>query len=748
MPVVLFCCGVVAGSLLSLFLPVVPALFLLFFIIPVLGLLCLLRQYFIAGILGYLLCFIWHYHQHNLAATALLQHKDEVVSGVIEGIPVHHAEYSQFILRLEQGQAAGYRVRLNWMAPEVLPVAGQKWQLQVRLKPAGGVANPGGVNRETAALVDGIVAQGAVRDSTYTQLLADNKTARQWLAECILSRTESLETGVVQAALSVGVRQFDTALWQGLQHSALGHIMAISGLHVGLVFGWVFWISSALLKYGRLPLLWHRNGALLLALIAACGYAWASGFAIPAIRAIAGLAIAVVARLLLRQISLSTFWFVLAAALLLTDPFLVLSKSFWLSMLAVAFIFLLVWRYPSDMHSHRQQIRAFFRFHFWLTILMSLLGLLLFGGTTTLGLISNLIFVPWCSIVAIPVLLITMLYELLALPGSIWLWQLTDWLFLPLWYWLQWCAAWQVWLVFPAVTMTALVVTGCCAAILLVYRQRLVVLFTAVCFLPAVAVANTAPDWRLHIVDVGQGLAVVLQYQQRALVYDVGPRYGDYSATEVHLLPFLRYQGITTLDYLVLSHDDADHTGNWRLLPQYYPDLQLVTDIPVTMETLACQQIPADYLGVKVIPLMPEQPPARTKNDSSCVLLLQVDGWRVLLPGDISQQQELLLLQAFPDLQAHLLVLAHHGSNSSSALPFLQQLQPQLALNSAGRFNSYNHPARAVKQRLALFGIPLLNTAENGAITIIFSAESLQVLPYRRYRMPLWLQKPAGIAET
>jgi competence protein ComEC len=108
----------------------------------------------------------------------------------------------------------------------------------------------------------------------------------------------------------------------------------------------------------------------------------------------------------------------------------------------------------------------------------------------------------------------------------------------------------------------------------------------------------------------------------------------------------------------------------------------------------------------------------------------------------------LQLLQRYPDLAADMLVLSHHGSNSSSHFSFLHQLAPVLALNSASLYNRHQHPALAVQQRLDTLGITLLNTAQSGAIRLDIAAEAVTVQQYRAQRIPFWLQKPVGNAET
>src|SRR5690606_16921876 len=123
------------------------------------------------------------------------------------------------------------------------------------------------------------------------------------------------------------------------------------------------------------------------------------------------------------------------------------------------------------------------------------------------------------------------------------------------------------------------------------------------------------------------------------------------------------------------------------------------------------------------------------KNDSSCVLLIQLYDWQILLPGDIGAKVERQLIARYPQLTANVLVLSHHGSNSSSHFTFLHQLAPQLTLNSASLYNRHQHPAIAVQQRLQMLGIPLHTTAHGGAIRQDISEHALHLSEYRAQRI-------------
>jgi competence protein ComEC len=372
---------------------------------------------------------------------------------------------------------------------------------------------------------------------------------------------------------------------------------------------------------------------------------------------------------------------------------------------------------------------------------MSAPTLLFFHGIAPLALLSNLIFVPWCSLLVIPYLLIALLLELMLPADIVWHWQLADLLLSPLHYWLMAGASLDYWWLLPAQTVFS---AFCIASLLLVLfflpatapKHRIALLL-----LPFVALLwPKAAQWQLHLIDVGQGTAVLLQKGKRGLLYDVGPVYGSFNATEAYVLPYLHYQGIRQLDYLVLSHADTDHTGAFAEVLQAYPKVKLIADFQTEFPQQPCVSLPAHYLDAELWAFRSANQ-VQEGNDSSCVLAIKTAGWQTLLTGDIGYSVEDELLAYQPKLRTDLLLLGHHGSKSSSQLNFLSRVQPLLALNSAAANNAYGHPSAEVLGRLALLQIPLLNTAEQGAVRIEITAQQLHIWSYRQQPLPFWLQK-------
>jgi competence protein ComEC len=224
---------------------------------------------------------------------------------------------------------------------------------------------------------------------------------------------------------------------------------------------------------------------------------------------------------------------------------------------------------------------------------------------------------------------------------------------------------------------------------------------------------------QVWILDVGQGLAVLIRTHGHSLLYDTGPRQGDFDLGARVVLRSLRGLGVSRLDSLVLSHEDSDHAGGAEAVLRVLPAQQLIsgTDGPLArrLGTEPCVSGTAwewDQVGFSLW----RWEAARNDNQASCVLMIEAAGERLLLTGDIDQLAESALLNTPMPLKADWLLLPHHGSRGSSSEAFLAAVAPHTALISRGRHNSFGHPHPLVLKRLTAQGIAWADTAEQGAL--------------------------------
>jgi competence protein ComEC len=246
------------------------------------------------------------------------------------------------------------------------------------------------------------------------------------------------------------------------------------------------------------------------------------------------------------------------------------------------------------------------------------------------------------------------------------------------------------------------------------------------------------------LLDVGQGLACVMETKQHLMVYDTGPVYpSGFNMAESVLVPYLRSRGQMRIDRLVLSNGDSDHAGGYSALQRAMEIEEVLSGEPELVERAGSCQAGQQWQwdGVSFTILHPSRHHKFSHaNDRSCVLQVAVGDWRLLLPGDIEERGEgALLVNYAKNLASDIVVAPHHGSATSSTQPFVNAVDAQWVLVSSGYGNSYGFPKDEVVQRWRQQGAVILNTAETGAIQFRIAREEQELAPrlyrqqYKRY---------------
>ena len=473
------------------------------------------------------------------------------------------------------------------------------------------------------------------------------------------------------------------------------------------------------------------TAALVGGVLLAGAYALFSGWGVPAQRTVVMLATVALLRLSGRRWPWPQVWLLACAVVLLADPWALLQPGFWLSFVAVAVLFATdnraVSAYPAGVTVH---FYALLREQWVVTLALTPLSLLLFGQVSLVGLLANLLAIPWATLVVTP----------LALLGVLWapLWQAAAWCVQALTLLLQWLAAWpwaQIALpMAPLWAGVAAVAGGALLALRLPWALRLLGLPL---LLPALWWQAPRPppgQFELLAADVGQGQAVLVRTARHALLYDAGPRYHqDSDAGQRVLVPLLRALG-ERLDLLLLSHGDSDHTGGAAAVLAQQPQAELLASMEAGHPLQALRRARPcvagqdwHWDGVRFELLHPPQHLLQPAPDAaggrapkpnalSCVLrITAADGRAALLVGDIERDQEQALLAAAAPLAADLLLVPHHGSKTSSSDAFIAAVAPRLALVQAGYRNRFGHPAPEVAARYTERGITLVQTPQCGA---------------------------------
>ncbi len=701
--------------------------------------------------------FLWTlWHANSILATALdpsLEGKDLIVTGRLAEIPEYKGRSVRFPFAIESLSHAGKEfpspgmVRLSWygQAPELR--AGDAWQLTVRLKRPHGFMNPGGFDYEGWLYQKGLRATGYVRQNPGNQRLPDLDDQytlhrlRQFLHHAIQDVLPDAASAGIITALAIGLRSdISREQWQLLTVTGTSHLVAISGLHIGLVAGMTFllvrWTWS---RAGPLPLYWPAAKAAAVAAIAgAAVYAALAGFSIPTQRALIMVVVVMSGILLQRRRRSSDILCVALLFVLLFDPLAVMSAGFWLSFLAVAVILLtmggrLSWRgWP-----------RWVRIHLIMALGLAPPLLIFFQQIPLLSPIANMIAVPVVSLLVVPLVLAGTLCLLLLPAMGEGLLRLAAFILDGLLPGLQWLSQQDIALWRQHAPLAWTLAPAAMGMLLLLAPRGFPARWTGVVWLlPLFLVTPPRPGegeaW-FTLLDVGQGLAAVVRTRDHVMVYDTGPRYSEhFDAGSAVLLPYFRHRDIDHIDILVLGHGDSDHIGGAPALFENMSIGRIISSVPGKIGHEGAEMCHEGqqwrWNGIDFQVMHPMRDGGRKGNDASCVIRLGMPDNGILLTGDIERGAERRLVERYgSELQARFMVAPHHGSRTSSTPAFLAAVSPEYALIPAGYRNRFRLPAREVVRRYDRMGIKHLNTAHQGAISFRVDAQGGYTAP-RRYR--------------
>ncbi|MGH8147255.1 MAG: DNA internalization-related competence protein ComEC/Rec2 [Rhodanobacteraceae bacterium] len=693
--------------------------------------------------------FGWTAWRADMALSARLPHalekQDILVTGVVTDLPRAQGRSTRFDFDIASARFDGRmvpvhgHVRLSWYAsrdrvqPSIRPCS--TWRLRVRMKRPHGLINPGGFDFERSALQKGIIATGYVRKDPADALLhagacVDGVRAR--IAAAISTALpDDPHAARLLRALSVGdERALDEHDWQVVRTTGISHLIAISGFHVGLaaVFGallvrLLWWLFPALALRLARPL-----AEAAVAFPAALGYGALAGFGLPTTRTLLMIAVVAGWRLLRRGGGFAEGFGLALAAILIVDPLSVLSAGFWLSFAGVA---LLAWTLVRD-SGWRGHLKEIGLAPLLMTLALLPLTVWFFGQASLIGPLANLVAVPVVSFLIVPIDLVACALLFVWPAAGALLLHACAYLVDGLWWLLARMAAWPPAMQYlPQPTLIAFLL-ACVGALWLLgprgvpARALGALLLLPLCW-PRISLP-TEGAFRTTVIDVGQGLSVLVRTHAHVLLYDTGARYpSGFDLGSAAVVPTLHALGVTHLDKLIISHGDNDHAGGAPAVLAAYPGTPVSGGEPargpVPMQQChAGQEWRWDDVDFRM--LRPPAPVVVHGNDAGCVLLVTGGGGRLLLPADTSSKVEHDIAHHVPPGPPLVLVAPHHGSKTSSSRAYLEALQPRFAIASTGYLNGYHHPAMVVVERYHALGIPMLNTPVTGAVRMAFPAQA------------------------
>ncbi|HCK81694.1 MAG TPA: DNA internalization-related competence protein ComEC/Rec2 [Candidatus Competibacter sp.] len=714
------------------------------------------------GLAGFLWALLWVSPTASLPAG--LEGADLWLEGWIASLPDRDGRSVSFEFVVDRARRearpvialGNQRVRLSWWddadredaAPAEVDRSlrvGDRWGFAARLKRPRGLANPGGFDYGRWLYAKRIAATGSIRAEPAPRWLAPaeryplDRYRQQVAASFARSLPGNPFTGIL-TALSVGEESgISPGQWEVFNRTGTGHLLSVSGSHIGLVAGMAFALVWGL--WSRLPALalrWPAPRAAALAALAAAGaYTLLSGLSVPAQRSFLMVAVAMLALLGQRPVAPSRVLALALLVVLVADPTAPLLVGFWLSFGAVAAILYSV----SGRWREQRWLGRTVGLQLKITLGLLAPTLVFFQQFPLLSPLANLIAIPWVGCTVLPLSLLAALagwfdtalqavvlqLAALTLEG---LWQILAWLDrLP-----------GLVLYRPAPPLWALAFALPGIALLLTPRglpgRWLGLPLCLPLLWPPVAAPGIGGFW-FTLLDVGQGLAAVVRTRQHVLVYDTGPRLGTHlDAGRAALVPFLRQQGILRVDTLLVSHADSQHTGGVRSLRELVPVERIFTASPEQTPIAGAEPCRAgrtwEWDGVRFQILHPPDV-GFSGDNASCVLQVAGRSGRVLLPGDIETRAETALVAAHgAGLAAEVLVAPHHGHRNLSDPTFLDAVRPRYILFATGRGNRFGYPRPETVARYRATGATVLDTANEGALT--FRLEPGRGLEPERYR--------------
>jgi competence protein ComEC len=788
------------GAIFSLFLPIVPDLFVLISLLSC-AIICFGFSLTISNttpktfrsISGALVGASWmlfnaFYFQHTwqvneLNATALST-KAQWIQGSIISLHSYENE-NNLTKRLPANNTLRFNInvthinkielnksinlRLSWKSAALAITQGEIVKLKVKFKPAQGLANLGSFSYQTWLNSKRISATGYVLNHKDNKVLLFENTLRQKLFTNYKNLLPDHELSPLLIALGFGSRSdLNKTLWHVLQTTGTGHLIAISGLHIGLVATGGFFIVMLLTRLMPLNFFRHSNTlqtiniryyGIALSLLLAISYGYLAGFSLPTIRALVMLIIYWCVRLLGIKLSIKRWLLMTLFVITLTTPFSLFTASFWLSVYAVTIIFLTLWRFKSQLavgSSLWRFVKGLIIIQISLTLMLLPVSAVFFQQVSVVALLANIFAVPWMSFISIPLCLLSVLL----MPVSEVLSQYVSTLCLAslevLWHYLTYLSSksWAI-IALSGLNVQLLVLCGFLAAIFLFFQPILKVnakyIVTLCCsFFIALLVLifdhktnQKSQEWKLVVFDVGQGLSILIQRQHHAILYDTGALYSSgFNMIEAVVLPYLQHESITSLDKVIISHSDNDHAGGLTVLAQSIKIDTLIYNAKKQNEHVekisGCVQGKSLYWqGLTFEMLWPKESVSK-ENDDSCVILIRKGVHSVLLTGDISKKVEKRLIKQFPQLRADVLIVPHHGSKTSSSNAFVAAIKPDIAIVSAGFLNRWHMPVTEVVKRYDEEGIKLLNTANSGQIILNFSEKEIEQQTFHNNLWPFW----------
>lgn len=686
------------------------------------------------------------------------ENEDIIITGVIASMPEIRKDHSRFLFELETlSNEAGNNdkppqlARLSWYKSKVTPKPGEKWQFKVRLKRPYSFMNSGGFDYEAWMLRQDIKATGYVKKSALNKkIITTNRffieKQRNKISNQLKQQLDNPLLGLV-LALSLGERsQLNAAQWQVLTQTGTNHLIAISGLHLGLIAAFVYFIAYFIWRQfyfltQRLPAPYFAS---LAAFVVALIYALLSGFALPAQRALIMLGVFLVSLIQPRQVLISHVISIAAILILILDPFAVIAVDFYLSFMAVMFILYLTRFRINQQH----KITKWIVLQCLLSLCLMPILILWFKQIPLYSVAANLIAIPVIGFLIVPLALMALIFLFVSPVLSETLYGFIETVYVWLWSWLTLLSEQShsvIAMASPNLISLFLALIG--VLILTMPRglpARYLGFFFFLPLLFPIKESYKDGEFEFVLLDVGQGLSAVVQTQNHTLLYDAGARFSDrFNVGDAVVKPYLRQNRVRDLSMFIISHGDNDHIGGASAVINNFRVNQIISSVP---EKLIGQKVEHCGVGqhwqwdaVNFEMLSLASATHLRGNNASCVLKISSKYGSVLLTGDIEKQAETILVNKYREkLASDILLVPHHGSKTSSTNTFISAVSPEYAFIPAGYKNRFGLPKQDIMARYDAFNVKTYVSYETGELSARFFEKGLQINEFRTNNRRFW----------
>ncbi len=673
------------------------------------------------------------------------------IEGVVVGLPQYDERKVRFDFSVSKPiNNFPQKIRLSWYFPKQTIKAGQFWKFTVKLKKPHGRFNPNGFDYEKWLFIQNISATGYVKNVPLPQKLISKtkkynfSVLRQLISDNLDELLEDSPNKGLIKALTIGDRHhLSQQQWDVFRKTGTVHLLAISGLHIGLVSGLMYFFILRLSV--MFSVVSPQNYAASAAIFIAFFYSVLAGFSLPTQRSLLMLVIALLMTIVWqRKVTAVNTVSMTLLVVLFFDPFAVLSIGFWLSFLAVIIIIYSLAGRLANIKGWKSAIKI----HWVTAIGLAPLLLYSFQQVSIISPFANFITVPIISFLVVPLCLLSVVFMFISPVITEQLLFLVDKVLQGV----ESILSLMSELPYAAVTTgsppIAAIPVALLGVLILLSPKGLPARWLGLFFLlPLLFIYTERPkqgEVFMTLLDVGQGLSAVIETAHHVLIFETGAKYSNqFDMGNAVVIPFLNSKGINVVDTLLISHADNDHIGGANsILDQVKVD-KILTSVPNLLEQFSPERclrgLSWEWDQVKFEIISPNQNFFESENNNSCVLKVNSNHGQILLTGDIEKlAEDWLVMNAAQQLNSDILIAPHHGSKTSSTLAFLQNVSPKEILIPTGYRNRFSFPHLEVIDRYENIKSNWKSTSNEGAITVKMKNNTILVHSHREDHGKYW----------